>query len=420
MKKTALVLLVSEQTIPNFLSIKIFDKCDYFVFITTSKVEDPDKGNRRNWIIKATKISEDNTDFIIVEPDNYESVYDALVNYDWNQFKEVNVNITGGTKMMSIASFDFFRDKTSKIWYKPIDKEYYLQVKNVANQHPVSYQMNVEEYLDCCGIIKDERRYSKKKTMSNFNTTVEIFNKFLEKRIDEESLNLFRLMYRADKKELEMKIGKIKSENNYINNDKLSILEKSIQKNERTKLQRRSIVIENNYIVENVFNIFGMKFPQDNVLNIKEVEYITGGWFEEFCLHSLKEILGKDDSYFKLGVVLNPKPKDVEKASYFTKNDLDVVLTYNNDFYVVECKTGGMDITELYNKTIYLASALKKYFGLTVKSVLFTLSEVDNKKKDKAQTLGVMVIDRNDLMREDYLQVIAEKLNFKTHVHQPN
>ena len=45
--KTILVSLISDQTIPNFLFIKTFEKIDKYLFISTDLMEDDERGNKR-------------------------------------------------------------------------------------------------------------------------------------------------------------------------------------------------------------------------------------------------------------------------------------------------------------------------------------------------------------------------------------
>ena len=115
-----------------------------------------------------------------------------------------------------------------------------------------------------------------------------------------------------------------------------------------------------------------------------------------------------------MGVVLNPIPANLDKASYFTSNDLDVLFVANNRLYVVECKSAGMDQNELFNKTVYLQAALKKYFMLDVNSVLFTLSEMSDKYKEKAATLKVKAFDRSTFIANDSAEQVLKALGLSS------
>ena len=101
------------------------------------------------------------------------------------------------------------------------------------------------------------------------------------------------------------------------------------------------------------------------------------------------------EDFVKIGVQLSPKAGDEFKAKYFTSNDLDVIFILNSKLYVIECKSGGMDKTYDYNRTVYMQSALRKYFGLSVTSVLCTLSSVSEENMEKAKVFGIKVLDKS-------------------------
>lgn len=385
MNKTLLVLLVSDQTIPNFLSIKTFTEANHYLFITTILMEDENRGNRRKWIMKAAGIDEQKSFKKIVDAESKEDVIEKLNEFDWAQFSDIVVNITGGTKMMSLACYEFFKTKTENLWYLPIRSNDYHLCDNTHVKRTVTYNSNVEEYLNCCGIHQDEKRFSEKKPIINIEYTFDFFNQFICGSIDLGVLEKIRILFRADE----------------------AFFKKQM---ERKKMITLLDFEDFNFISEFLKSIH---FPSKNegILYKDEMEYLTGGWFEEFSYYLLRKNSNNPESQFKLGVVMNPSPKDKEKAKYFTSNDLDVVLVNDNMLYVIECKSGGMDDKELFNKTVYLASALKKYFGLTVKSALFTLSVMTDNQKEKAETLGIMALDRSVFISDRQDSIIQTTLN---------
>jgi hypothetical protein len=367
MKNIALVLLVSKQTIPNFLSIRTFIEANHFVFITTEEMEDKERGNKREWIMSAAGIEERSTSQIVVKAEYKEDVIQNLIAHDWKKYDEIIVNITGGTKMMSLACYEFFKLITHKIWYLPIRSSNYHLCDNSREIRLVDYNCSVSEYLSCCGINANDKRFSEKMLLLEEEYTCQLANGFINQDFDTENLERIRRLFRDNEALYKINRG----------------LGKGIILSE----------VEEFSFIQPFLN--EIKFPSRNkgILDKDEMEYLTGGWFEEFTYQLIKLIINQDEGHIKLGVGLNPQPKDQEKARYFTNNDLDIVFAYRNELYVIECKSGGMDDNELFNKTVYLASALQKYFGLTVNSSLFTLSEMNDRKIEKAETLGVKAVD---------------------------
>jgi hypothetical protein len=277
-----------------------------------------------------------------------------------------------------LAAYEFFKPLTSQIWYIPFNSKHYQLVDDQTVTREVTYRMSVEEYLDCCGIFRKDQRYSEKQPLFDHYS---LFERFVSESFDHKAVEQIRMLFR---------------DNNA-----------PFQRHLRKKGKMEIAAFEDfDFILEFLEKIdFPLREP--GFLHKDEMEYLTGGWFEEHVLQLLKTITQGSHDLFKLGVVLNPTPAQQEKATHFTQNDLDVVFVHNNNLYVVECKTGGMEGGELYNKTVYLASALRKYFGLSVRSVLFTLSPMSINKKEKAETLGVKVIDRAMLCSDNPTSEIA-------------
>lgn len=393
MKPTVLVSLVSDQTVPNYLSIKTFDEADHFYFISTSLMEDHIRGNRREWLIRAAGIEDSDAEFILVNPEEKEDLLAKLSSIPWkDKFSRIIVNITGGTKMMSLASYEFFKPITSDIWYIPINSSQYHRVDNSLDKRSVEYKMNVEEYLACCGISRELKQFNEKPPLFDELTNQTLFEKMVGCEQCKSEMELIRLLFRDDnallKKQIKKKKGfKLDGPHSF------SQFSEELERNKDSIPEEKYLKLKEIRSFDFIFNFFdkiGLSYKERNLLFLSQVNFITGGWFEEYSYYLLKRICNTPENHFKLGVGL-----DAQRDAYFTSNDLDVVMVNNNVLYVVECKSGGMEETELFNKTVYLQAALRKYFGLSVKSILMTLSETSELQKKKAETLGISLIDRN-------------------------
>lgn len=387
MEKSILVSLVSEQTIPNILFIKHFKNFDCYFFITTQKMENPDSGNKRSFIIQALGIDTNKCKHIIVNPELKQDVIEQLSKTDikWDEYTKIVVNLTGGNKMMSLGAYEFFKNYTNEIWYKPINKfnQYHL-CDNPTEIVKIEEELNVEEYLAACGILKSENRFSEKKPQFDFEFVKNFFQRYINQEISHDELEVLRKNFRADDAKYQKKIkekGKIK----LIGEEELI----------KTKEFLQSI-----------------KFPiEDDTLTKYQMEFLTGGWFEEYIYFTLKSILEEKNEFIKLGVVLNPIPKDAEKAKYFTNNDLDVIFTYHNNLYVIECKTSLGK--ELFTETLYKSAALRKYFGLTVESIICTLDELKENQKERAEVFGLKTLDKKVFSQSDIVSTIKKELKIE-------
>jgi hypothetical protein len=378
--ETILVSLISEQTIPNVLFIKEIQNSinvDYYFFITTEEMEREESGNRRKWILKSCNISDEIQDYITVLPEDKNNIQKKLLERIklFKSYDKILVNITGGTKIMSITAYEFFLNEfnsKSELWYKPINfKERFCNIiSNGVSEDKdliINYKLSVSEYLTSCGIFND--RYKTKTNFIDKKFTEEFFEKFNNDNRIRQIAEKVRELFRSDTAPFLKEIKK----KDKINLDEIEDLK---------DLKRDLIDIQ-------------VPLIDQKILTKQTIEYITGGWFEEYVYWKIKEKYSLEDDQIKLGVVLTPNVRNGDRINYFTNNDLDVVFVYENELYVIECKTA---LKEFFMETVYKMAAIRKYFGLTVKSILVTLSTLDNNQKERASVFNIKTLEKEDIV----------------------
>jgi len=87
------------------------------------------------------------------------------------------------------------------------------------------------------------------------------------------------------------------------------------------------------------------------------------------------------------------------------------MYVYENKLNLIECKTGVYDSISqrnITNEALYKLAALKKDFGLFAKSEFHTLSSKGATAEylkqiyyDRANILGIKLIDRNDIINKN-------------------
>jgi len=144
-----LVNLISEQTIPNIRFIKEYHQAiEKFVFITTIDMEQSGKTNSH---LKVFNIPDRKIQKIIVDPFKFKKIENILLETNFNEDDEYFVNITGGTKPMSIVAMSFFSGfKNAKMFYVPIGEENYRQVYPRIDQSEklFSKHLTLKEYFE--------------------------------------------------------------------------------------------------------------------------------------------------------------------------------------------------------------------------------------------------------------------------------
>lgn len=169
--QTYLVSIISEHLIPNYLFIKEWEgRYDSLVFITTKEMESAGYSHR---LEKALNLRSNSVKRIPVSEENLNAIKGKLNVYSWNTEDSYIVNITGGTKVMSIGCYDFFSRFNSLFYYIPIGKN---KIKDVLSSEDISinYRLTLSEYLTLYGLTAE---YESELTYP-YERTRELFTKF--------------------------------------------------------------------------------------------------------------------------------------------------------------------------------------------------------------------------------------------------
>lgn len=362
--KKILVSLVSDQSAPNITFIKQFkEQANSFLFLSTDDMEGKGMSNS---IINSSAIDKDRTKVLIVDPHKFDSVPEAVVSYlnTLGSEEETHffVNITLGTKMMSLGAYKIFTEiSNARIYYIPFGFNGYKEIHPMSQSALFEAKVSVDEYLKSYGV----KILSKGQVLSIEDTAKKSFEGFSV--ID--------------------------------SNDNL------VLENLRAERETKKIEIDSIPNLNELLNKFSYKPIEQGFLLKKEIKYITGGWFEEWTFYRLKSLLNLFDNEIEIGV----------NTQIIADNDLDVVLMYNNQLHVIECKTDMDDY--LAETTLYKSGALNDKFGSNVISHVFTLKSDmrgDNeglkpKFQKRADQQEIRLADKSILSNEGKLKEYIEK-----------
>jgi hypothetical protein len=338
-----MVSLVSEQTVPNILAIWQFQP-EKLLFVSTEQMEQKNKVrdilatvNRR--MKKPYKIG-DNTELITVLEDSLSQGLRKLE--DWIQGKEDEdfiVNLTGGTKLMSIAVFEFFKNYKNEMIYIPIGKNEFISpfpIRSPKPSLPLEGRLTVDEYLSAYGLTNvspDKVKRNRESAVKRKNNSVWLVEHYAE---------LERL---------------------------LSHLGQQLRKQRRTNF----FPFSTEYPVQNQaekdffrrFHFTQKERTYSREMTKQDAGYFTGGWLEDFCYNCTAELLGKGVDDVVLGIQI--------RNAQNRNNEFDVMFTAQNALYTVECKSLEQRHDEKFD-VLYKIGALQKEFGLSAKSYLVATS----------------------------------------------
>lgn len=383
--RTCLVSLVSDQTIPNILVASHF-RPDFLLFLSTAYMEA--KGKTQAILETLRLLGMD-----------YQGRYQTLIinEYDlidleqqfnrWQAEVSENyrfiVNLTGGTKMMSIAALDLFRDYDSEMVYVPISKNEFITPfpkRRPRPPAPLTTRLTVEQYLCAYGLeIVNRSKLSQYRRLAEERQEISrfIFNAYqpLKPLLQWFSGQLRAFPQRQREKGID-----------FCNSCDLS------EPHQEELLSKLGFVREGAFIRK--------------TLNKDEVKYLMGGWLEERLFLALREVLP-----WQADIQLNVQIMDQRG----NKNELDVVFTLDNRLYLVECKSLEPPAREGgFTDFLYKLGALRQQFGLTPTGLLATTAsdildstgQVKTHIEERARQFGLRVLpllcspSLEDLLRE--------------------
>jgi len=440
-----LISLISDQTIPNVLCIDHF-KPDVLLMVSTDRM-----GEKIDFITGGLKKISKDFDFseekgnlwiINVNPESPADVEGKIENWfeDYknkhnHRFDEIIANVTGGTKMMSLGLYNAVKSnanlpaKKTNIVYIPIYSNKIVDLsenctgsKNCEPSSDVIRRLNIIQYLESNGI----RLISQNDDIFNdgFNDSYEpvrlaahtaAISEFIMQNYD--GLKNFLSSLFHELKALNLPFNKknkpypidihciiggenhevtIKLINELFNFHYLKHLtaSPSISENKNLKV---NIAVEITEPISVHHYIDGNKNLNVNIkgeIAKHEFEFLTGGWLERFCFNELYEL--KERGIFN-DIGINARVRNTSKGKE-AENEFDVLFTYNNNLYMVECKSlnqGHDSETDI----LYKISALQDDLGrLTTKSFLASTASENIMDKNNPGEIKETLIKRAKML----------------------
>ena len=350
--KTILVSLISDQTIPNvqFIKEKIVDE---YLFISSEAME---KKGILNWILKATNLDLEKIQVLTVSPFSYDDVYEVLEKSIQKDTKYL-VNLTGGTKIMSLAVNDFFKSLNAEMYYLIGNKSYIKISPGIKTPIlDLKKKISLSEYLIACGFEIKKQSDAE----FSFETSTKIFHYFLNSFDKTKDILPLSFLYSKRGKNIES-------------------------------------VNQIEYLTEYLKRI-GFETEKSNQLSKKETKYLTGDWFEEYFYHQLKQLKSIQIDGVGTGwtIVKNGIP-----------NEFDILFITEDQLNIIECKTfiwkDSEETQTIIGETIYKADSLKNKLGLFAKTSIVTLSDLSSSRlKDhlqRAQENKISIYGKTELLQ---------------------
>ena len=363
------VVLVSEQTIPNVVYLKNLrdfgEGFDKVLYITTKGMEEKGKCE----VIQKAVGGDFDSEKVRVNQNMLFDVKEQLNEFFKDKkFDKIFVNITGGNKIMSLATYMFFNDYKNgdvEIFYLPIGSKGFKRIKPLdssgkALDVPFEVKLTVDKYFEALGV-----EVEKIGKPVNLELSKKLYSMYFEKKC--------------------------------IFSDLTDILRK-YRKKDGNKEFRKPRNMEDVKKVRCLLSVLGLEPDKFDFFKDRTyIDYFSGGWFEEYVYDKIKSLKGKYIDDVKLNIKLLEKSREVGDEPE-VKNELDVVFIANNSLHVIECKSGNL-ANQDWTNTFYKVALLNRRFGLSANSYIVSLAdnvfEFDKKQnkevlKDNIQSKSVV------------------------------
>ena len=129
-------------------------------------------------------------------------------------------------------------------------------------------------------------------------------------------------------------------------------------------------------------------------------DFCKGLWLEDYILHELAKVNNS------IGLQDYAASIEIESDSG-TKNEIDAAFLHNNELYIIECKTARMDAKG--SDVLYKLDTIRGYAGLYTKSIVATFKELNPFDRQRAKDLRINLIEGKNLNR--FAERIIEMLD---------
>lgn len=268
---------------------------------------------------------------------------------------EIIVNITGGTKPMSLAAYQVFSEWGFRCFYCDFTSSQLIWLDDESTVSGIGSKVSLERYL---------RTYQ-----------YHITQKTTLAQTPREHKEYAKILY----EEL-CKAGRYDNTCTFVG--KIHALTQQNPLSNIHFTQEEDVLLQH---LEKQTGIF--KFKQGQIICDEDVrKMMSGGWLEIIVADALR---GDEYRDIHLSVFFE---KSTQRKNSSTKQELDVMAMYHDKLLIVECKAKKWDNATQASEAIYKLKALSDIGGLNTLPVFVSLREVPASAKTRAAEQDIKII----------------------------
>ena len=380
MSKTIVNIIDKSNPLPAYLFTKeYYEKGDVLLFISNEE-----EAECIDHLAKQLEVDETLVKRIIVKRHEDKMLYEYIcrtIKSELNADTQYYLNLAGGNRYMTLSVQHVFEEFNTLFFYTQTRENQIVKTifdhsiyDNDDEVFPIKHRMTLKEYFGLYGLESDVDQPRKQVKETSFSQHLfTMFSQNMLSRGDYEVMSTLREKYR--------------------NWNFLSIAEAE------RPIKDHMTAIPN---LSKFLNYIGFNPERNDSLQSYEMEYLTGGWFEEYVYSFIKNVLKPDD--IAMGV-------HISNGIIKHNNELDVCFIKANKLFVIECKT-GVTSESLFNEIVYKVCALKEVLLGTSNSYIFSLKK-DHKGnwKKTAKYMGITFCDWLNLTKPELLKNILKSMD---------
>lgn len=370
-KEQVLVCLLSEQLIPNLLSIHTLNP-DRLALVATRRMQE-EKGAER--LLKALKCGGADYEgrYEVWPLESHKSVTDVTEVLNQGSLSrpdaEWMVNVAGGTKIMAIAAYQFFNAKGARLYYVDVQNPGDVISLSDGKLERSSHRLTCKEFLACYGFSDNDTAKAEK--------------------IAEWFFPLSQEIARSGRDGIQFNLGsndkEIDRARNKLRDGKLKLPAGAIRLTSDALRTAFELELENRKKPQCPPGLGEFELQDDSITGLPDKytgEFLTGNWLEVFIYGMLRK---HADALMISDVRIGLKPTPADPAADRKNpepNELDVTFVREYSLCAVECKT-GMKHDKKFNALYKLVAVMAQNQALRKRVYFATTDEViyDNDKK---------------------------------------
>ena len=288
----------------------------------------------------------------------------------------VTLNITGGTKLMSVAAQSVAQASRWRMFYVDADTDRAIWLgQDKTPPHPLQEQLKLRHYLRSYGF-----ELTSKPNRSQASAAQQRLTQTLVEQVGSLEASISVLNALAQDAENRRSLG--------------------VPMNDWQRDSRSLDVLLRYFEDAAALSVQG-----DRIQFASEAarDFVKGGWLELHAIQAVHQVTGS------LGIRDKAMGLEVQDVTTQTRNELDIAFMARNRLFVMECKTARIDRPQgqgdrtappKANDTLFkLAENCRRIGGLGTRGMLVSYRKLQPPEMTLAEALGIKVVAGSDIAR---------------------